>query len=107
MFETDVKATATSSAYYCYDRWMSQSAYIPTILCALSLFTDGFNPDGFVLAMVSYPDFPRRAQAEIDSVIGQDRVPTFENSASLQYVESILRETMRWQPIAPLGSFPR
>ncbi|KAG2126531.1 cytochrome P450 [Suillus clintonianus] len=57
----------------------------------------------FALAMVLYPDVQRRAQAEIDLVIGRDRLPTFEDRASLPYVESILRETFRWQPILPLG----
>ncbi|KAG1846126.1 cytochrome P450 [Suillus tomentosus] len=57
----------------------------------------------FVLAMVLYPDVQRRAQAEIDSVIGRDRLPTFEDRTSLPYVEAVLRETFRWQPIAPLG----
>ncbi|KAG2114150.1 cytochrome P450 [Suillus discolor] len=57
----------------------------------------------FVLAMVLYPDVQRRAQAEIDSVIGRDRLPTFEDRASLPYVEAILRETFRWHPILPLG----
>ncbi|KAG1766108.1 cytochrome P450 [Suillus placidus] len=57
----------------------------------------------FALAMVSYPDVQRRAQAEINSVIGRDRLPAFEDRASLPYVESILRETLRWQPVGPLG----
>ncbi|KIK32755.1 hypothetical protein CY34DRAFT_814091, partial [Suillus luteus UH-Slu-Lm8-n1] len=57
----------------------------------------------FALAMVSYPDVQRRAQAEINSVIGKDRLPLFEDRASLPYVESVLRETLRWQPIAPIG----
>ncbi|KAG2060456.1 cytochrome P450 [Suillus hirtellus] len=57
----------------------------------------------FVLAMVLHPDFQKRAQAEIDSVIGRDRLPTFEDRVSLPYVESIVRETFRWHPILPLG----
>jgi len=60
----------------------------------------------FALAMVLYPDVQRRAQAEIDSVIGGDRLPTFEDRASLPYIESILRETLRWHPIVPLGNLP-
>ncbi|KAG2114145.1 cytochrome P450 [Suillus discolor] len=58
----------------------------------------------FALAMVLYPDIQRRAQAEIDSVVGRDRLPTFEDRTSLPYIESVLRETLRWQPIAPLGT---
>ncbi|KAG0704307.1 cytochrome P450 [Suillus ampliporus] len=57
----------------------------------------------FALAMVLYPDVQRRAQAEVDSVIGTDRLPTFEDRASLPYVESVLRETFRWHPVAPMG----
>lgn len=57
----------------------------------------------FALAMVLYPDVQRRAQAEIDSVVGEDRLPTFEDRASLPYVESVLRETLRWHPILPNG----
>ncbi|KAG1881343.1 cytochrome P450 [Suillus tomentosus] len=57
----------------------------------------------FALAMVSYPHVQKRAQAEIDSVVGRDRLPTFEDRASLPYVESVLRETLRWQPAVPLA----
>ncbi|KAG1739608.1 cytochrome P450 [Suillus lakei] len=57
----------------------------------------------FALAMVLYPDVQRRAQVEIDSVVGGDRLPTFEDRASLPYVESVLRETLRWHPILPSG----
>ncbi|KAG2060511.1 cytochrome P450 [Suillus hirtellus] len=55
----------------------------------------------FALAMVSYPDVQKRAQAEIDSVVGQDRLPAFEDRVSLPYVESVLRETLRWHPVGP------
>ncbi|KAG2118778.1 cytochrome P450 [Suillus discolor] len=57
----------------------------------------------FALAMVLYPDVQRRAQAEIDSVVGRDRLPTFEDRTLLPYIESVLRETLRWQPVVPLG----
>jgi len=57
----------------------------------------------FLLAMVLYPDTQKRAQAEIDSVIGRDRLPTFEDRASLPYVDAVVRETFRWNPILPLG----
>jgi cytochrome P450 len=57
----------------------------------------------FVLAMVLCPDVQKRAQAELDSVIGRDRLPTFEDRASLPYIDAIVRETFRWQPVVPLG----
>jgi cytochrome P450 len=61
----------------------------------------------FLLVMVLYPDVQTRAQAEIDSVVGRDRLPTFEDRASLPYVDAVVREVLRWRPIGPLGDLPR
>jgi cytochrome P450 len=61
----------------------------------------------FFLAMVLYPDVQKCAQAEIDSVVGKYRLPTFEDRTSLPYVDAVLRETLRWNPIAPLGDLHR
>jgi cytochrome P450 len=60
----------------------------------------------FTLAMVLYPDVQKRAQVQIDSVIGRDRLPTFEDRTSLPYIDAVLRETFRWQPVVPLGILP-
>jgi len=45
--------------------------------------------------MVLYPDAQKRAQVEIDSVIGRNRLPTFEDR--LPYVDAliIMREVLR------------
>ncbi|KAG2141168.1 cytochrome P450 [Suillus bovinus] len=56
----------------------------------------------FVLAMMLYPDVQKRAQEEIDAVLG-NQLPTFEDRPSLPYVEAVLRETFRWHPVFPLG----
>ncbi|KAG1751639.1 cytochrome P450 [Suillus paluster] len=58
---------------------------------------------GFILAMVLYPEVQAKAQAEIDSVVGSARLPTFEDKPSLPYVEAILREMFRWNPVVPLA----
>ncbi|KAF7374571.1 O-methylsterigmatocystin oxidoreductase [Mycena sanguinolenta] len=57
----------------------------------------------FFLAMALYPDVQRKAQTEIDTVIGTDRLPEFEDRPSLPFVEALYREVMRWKPVAPLG----
>ncbi|KAF8837335.1 cytochrome P450 [Paxillus ammoniavirescens] len=57
----------------------------------------------FTLAMVQNPHVWKRAQAEIDAVLGTDRLPDFEDRPFLPYVEAVLRETQRWQPVLPLG----
>lgn len=59
----------------------------------------------FVHAMIKYPHVQTRAQQEIDSVIDENRSPIWSDYAKLPYVSQIVKETMRWRPIAPLG-FP-
>ncbi|KAG6809525.1 hypothetical protein H0H92_015921 [Tricholoma furcatifolium] len=53
--------------------------------------------------MVLHPECQRRAQHEIDSVVGTGRLPEFSDRGSLPYVEGILQETYRWYNTVPLG----
>ena len=53
--------------------------------------------------MCLYPDVLRKAQAEIDAVVGQDRMPTFADRPRLPYIQAIVKEVLRWRAPAPLG----
>jgi cytochrome P450 len=55
--------------------------------------------------MMLYPEVQERAQNEIDAIVGMDRLPDFGDRPSLPYVEAILRETLRWHPVFPLGKY--
>ncbi|KAG1842640.1 cytochrome P450 [Suillus subalutaceus] len=57
----------------------------------------------FLLAMVLHPEAQAKAHAEIDRVVGKDRLPCFDDRPALPFVEAILRETLRWHPVAPFG----
>ncbi|KAJ7926720.1 cytochrome P450 [Mycena leptocephala] len=57
----------------------------------------------FVLAMILHPECQVKAQKEIESVVGNLRLPDFEDRKNLPYVECILQETLRWKPAVPLG----
>jgi len=57
----------------------------------------------FVLAMVLYPDVQKRAQEEMDSVIGHGHLPQFGDEDALPYLKAVLHEVLRWNPLAPLG----
>jgi cytochrome P450 len=59
----------------------------------------------FLLAILLHPEVQAKAQAEIDRVVGKDRLPAFHDRQALPYVDAILRETLRWQPVFPLGPF--
>jgi len=53
--------------------------------------------------MTMHPDIQRRAQAELDAVTGGLRLPTYEDKPNLPYVNAILKEILRWNPITPGG----
>jgi hypothetical protein len=55
----------------------------------------------FFLAMAKHQDIQRRAQGEIHAVVGSNRLPTFEDLHDLPYVRAIMKETLRWQAVAP------
>ncbi|KAJ3553236.1 hypothetical protein NM688_g3719 [Phlebia brevispora] len=57
----------------------------------------------FLLAMVLFPDVQKRAQAEIDRVVGHERMPSLEDQKDLPYVEALIKEVQRWFPGVPLG----
>lgn len=57
----------------------------------------------FFIAMMHYPEVQKVAQAELDRAIGTDRLPSSSDHDSLPYVEAIYKETLRWQPLAPIG----
>lgn len=45
-----------------------------------------------------YPEVQAKAQAEIDRVIGRDRLPTLDDRQDLLYIERIVWESLRWNP---------
>ncbi|KAI0635409.1 cytochrome P450 [Trametes polyzona] len=56
-----------------------------------------------ILAMALHPEKLRRAQEELDRVVGMDRMPRVTDRTNLPYVDALVKETMRWHPVVPLG----
>ncbi|KAJ7613147.1 cytochrome P450 [Roridomyces roridus] len=57
----------------------------------------------FVLACILHPQWIARAQAQIDTIVGPDRIPTFQDRARLPWIEAVVRETHRWRPALRFG----
>lgn len=76
---------------------------------AISLDTGGVDTSvaticTLFLAMVLHPEVQKKAQAEIDAHIGPTRLPTWDDKEKLPYVSAVLKEVLRWNPPAPLGT---
>jgi cytochrome P450 len=76
-------------------KWSAFSLYLggadTTVSAIYSLF----------LAMTLFPDVQKKAQAEIDVVVGHDRLPSFADRDSLPYTEALVTEVMRWNVVLP------
>jgi cytochrome P450 len=53
--------------------------------------------------MALYPEVQKKAQAEIDAVVGPNRLPDFHDRPSLPYINAVVKESSRWNLAAPLG----
>lgn len=59
----------------------------------------------FLHAMTKWEGVLKKAQAEIDAVVGEDRTPVWADYERLPYVAAVVKEAMRWRPVVPLA-FP-
>jgi cytochrome P450 len=61
-----------------------------TTVCALMTF---------FLAIKLFPEVQKRAQAEIDAVVGTARLPSSADRPRLPYLEAVIKEIHRWHPV--------
>ena len=50
-----------------------------------------------------FPEALKGAHEELDRVVGPDRLPTFDDEEKLPYIRAMVKETLRWRPVAVLG----
>lgn len=53
--------------------------------------------------MSLYPEAQKKAQAELDAVVGPHRMPEFSDWKSLVYVSAVVKEVLRWHTVTPFG----
>ncbi|KAH8110331.1 cytochrome P450 [Phellopilus nigrolimitatus] len=59
--------------------------------------------EALILAMVLYPECQKKAQLEIDTIVGSSRLPTFADKSFMPYVTAITKEVVRWHTVTPQG----
>lgn len=58
----------------------------------------------FILQMVKNPEVMKKGQVAIDAAVGPDRLPDLSDEGTIPYIDAILKETLRYQPVTPLGN---
>ncbi|KAJ7485390.1 cytochrome P450 [Mycena latifolia] len=57
----------------------------------------------FFLMMARNPEVQAKAQAELDAVVGNRRLPTYADREHLPYVDALCKEVFRYHPVATMG----
>ena len=53
--------------------------------------------------MALNPHIQAKAQAELDTILGPYTLPKLSDRDKLPYINAIVKESMRWHPVAPMG----
>ncbi|THH30742.1 hypothetical protein EUX98_g3445 [Antrodiella citrinella] len=59
--------------------------------------------ESFLLAMALFPAVQKRAQAELDRVVGPTRLPEYKDLDNMPYIRAVVLESMRWMPVLSFG----
>jgi len=81
-------------------------SYIPASLFGAGSDTTASTLCTAILALVTHPETLKTAQQELDAIIGDSRTPTFDDEPSLPYLRALVKEVLRWRPVAVLGGTP-
>jgi cytochrome P450 len=81
-------------------------SYIPASLFGAGSDTTASTLCTAFLALVTHPTALRAAHVELDAVVGPARSPTFEDEKNLPYLRALVKEVLRWRPVAVLGGTP-
>ncbi|KAK7462918.1 hypothetical protein VKT23_007498 [Stygiomarasmius scandens] len=57
----------------------------------------------FLYIMLLFPAVQRRAQEELDRVVGRSRLPSFADMKHLPYIQAIVNEILRWKTPVPVS----
>ncbi|KAM9386093.1 cytochrome P450, family 2, subfamily AD, polypeptide 3 isoform 1-T1 [Pholidichthys leucotaenia] len=81
------------------------------LVCTLDLIEAGTETAATTLRwafvfMTNFPEIQKKVQAEIDTVVGQSRLPTLADRPNLPYTDAVIHESQRMGNIVPMG-FPK
>ncbi|GJJ11877.1 hypothetical protein Clacol_006115 [Clathrus columnatus] len=72
-----------------------EKAWVAGTLYAAGSETTAKQMQWFILSMVIHPDIQARAQAQIDDIVGRERMLNFDDFDRLPYVQALIKELLR------------
>jgi cytochrome-b5 reductase len=79
-----------------------------TVICFDTIFastdTTALTNEWAIFHLINNPEVQRKLHEELDRVVGQNRVPNFDDRDSLPYLWAFLKEVFRWCLVAPFAA---
>ncbi|PWY84475.1 cytochrome protein [Aspergillus sclerotioniger CBS 115572] len=72
-------------------------------LYVAGIYTTNMVLETFIETCTEHGEAVQKAQDELDSVIGTQRLPSFGDMDRLPYITAFISELVRWRPISPIG----
>ncbi|KAI1844509.1 hypothetical protein JX265_009996 [Neoarthrinium moseri] len=79
----------------------SEAMYVVGQMAIAGALTIGSPIQSFLLAMLHYPEWQKKLQAEIDDVCGD--CPNWEDREKMPLLRAVVKEVIRWRPPVPTG----
>lgn len=75
-----------------FDRWLGE-------MVEGGADTSGSAVATLLLVLAKYPEIQKKAHEEIDRVCGKNRSPLWSDFDDLPYINSLIKEGLRWRPM--------
>ncbi|TFK36297.1 cytochrome P450 [Crucibulum laeve] len=87
------------------DGWLKDVllAYTAGTVLEAGSDTTASTMQSFILFMLSHPHVLERVRKEVDSVVGEDRLPEWEDEKDMPYLIACIKETLRRRPPTIMG----
>jgi cytochrome P450 len=82
---------------------VEQIAWDVGVLCDAVIETTSTTLQIFVVACVAHPEWIPVAQKELEDVVGNGRLPDFDDIKNLSYIQAVVEENFRWRHPIPAG----
>ncbi|KAF2027348.1 putative O-methylsterigmatocystin oxidoreductase [Setomelanomma holmii] len=82
----------------------TQAAFVAGTMIEAGSETTSSALNSAIKYLAKFPEAQRQAHAELDRIIGDNRIPTFDDEDALQFIRATVKEVLRIRPVTKIGS---